>query len=62
MKNKLDNIYDDNEVVLKQYFLQQALSLMLLNPFLMAYTNLIKMVLDLNVYILSVILTKCKLQ
>ena len=49
MKNKLDNIYDDSEVVLKQYFLQQALSLMLLNPFLVTYTNLIKMVLDLNV-------------
>lgn len=62
MKNKLDNIYDDNEVVLKQYFLQQALNLMLLNPFLMAYTNLIKMVLDLNVDMLSVILTKCKMQ
>lgn len=59
MKNKLDNIYDDSEVVSRQYFLQQALSLVLLNPFLMAYTNLIKMVLDLNVDILSVILTKC---
>lgn len=43
MKNKLDNIYDDNEVVLKQYFLQQALSPMLLNQFLMAYTDLIKL-------------------
>lgn len=40
MKNKLDSIYDDSEVVLKQYFLQQALNLMLLNPFLMAYTKL----------------------
>lgn len=43
MKNKLDSIYDDNEVVLKQYFLQQTLNLMLLNPFLMAYTDLIKL-------------------